>query len=194
MCSRRWWRFAFLALVLALVLAGCGKSLDRQVVDAIRTFDDLSLDEKQVEILTARESGDTILAEVRVTTAVRLVRREGKWELAEIRLGDRRWEKADHILTLLDEQRLETTKGRLRQLRQAMHRHLEQEGTVPQVETFTALVDVLYPGFLEEAVRLDAWSNPFIYEVNSVREYDLRSAGADGVDGTIDDVSVENVR
>ena len=190
MCSRRWWRFAF----LALVLAGCGKSLDRQVVDAIRTFDDLSLDEKQVEILTARESGDTILAEVRVTTAVRLVRREGKWELAEIRLGDRRWEKADHILTLLDEQRLETTKGRLRQLRQAMHRHLEQEGTVPQVETFTALVDVLYPGFLEEAVRLDAWSNPFIYEVNSVREYDLRSAGADGVDGTIDDVSVENVR
>ena len=174
--------------------ASCGKSLDRQVVDAIRTFDDLSLDEKQVEILTARESGDTILAEVRVTTAVRLVRSEGKWELAEIRLGDRRWEKADHILTVLDEQRRETTKDRLRQLRQAMHRHLESEGTVPQVETFTALVDILYPGFLEEAVRLDAWSNPFIYEVVSAREYDLRSAGADGLDGTIDDVSVENLR
>ena len=190
MCSRRWWCFGF----LVLSLANCGKSLDRQIADSVRTFDGLSLDEEQVEILTAQESGDTILAEVRVTTAVRLVRSEGKWELAEIRLGDRHWEKADHILTLLDEQRLETTKGRLRQIRQAMHRHLELEETVPQVETFPALVDVLYPGFLEKAVRLDAWSNPFIYEVISAREYDLRSTGADGVDGTIDDISLENLR
>ena len=190
MCSRRWWCFAF----LALVLAGCGKSLDRQVVDSIRVFDGLFLDEKQVEILSAQESGDTILAEVRVTTAVRLVRSKGKWKLAEIRLGDRRWEKADHIRTLLDEQRLETTKGRLRELRQAMQSHLESEGTVPQVDTFSALVDVLYPVFLGEAARLDAWSNPFIYKVVSARQYGLRSSGADGVEGTSDDISVENLR
>ncbi len=190
MCSRRWWRFAF----LALGLAACGKSLDQQVANSIRVFDGLSLDKKQVEILSAEESGDTILAQVRVTTAVRLVRNEGKWELAEIRLGDRRWEKADHILTLLDEQRLETTRGRLRQLRQAMESHLESEGTVPQVETFTALVDVLYPAFLKKAVRLDAWSNPFIYEVTSADQYGLRSSGADGVDGTMDDISMENLR
>ncbi len=190
MCSRRWWRFA----LLALGLAGCGKSFDQQVVDSIRVFDGLSLDKKQVEILSAKESGDTILAEVRVTTAVRLVRSEGKWELAEIRLGDRRWEKADHILALLDEQRLETTRGRLRQLRQAMQSHLESEGTVPQVETFTALVDVLYPVFLEEAVRLDAWSNPFVYEATSARQYGLRSSGADGVVGTADDISMESFR
>ena len=190
MCSRRWWRFAF----LVLGLAACGKSLDKQVADSVRVFDGLSLDQKQVEILSAEESGDTILAEIRVTTAVRLVRSEGKWELAEIRLGDRRWEKADHILTLLDEQRLETTRGLLRQLHQAMQSHLESEGTVPQVETFTALVDVLYPAFLEEAVRLDAWSNPFVYEVTSASQYGLRSPGADGVDGTTDDISVENLR
>ena len=190
MCSWRWWCFGF----LVLGLANCGKSLDRQIADSVRTFDGLSLDQEQVEILTAQESGDTILAEIRVTTAVRLVRSEGKWELADIRLGDRRWENVDHILTLLDEQRLETTKGRLRELRQAMHRHLDSEGTVPQVETFPALVDALYPGFLERAVRLDAWANPFIYEVISAREYDLRSAGPDGADGTMDDLSMEHLR
>ncbi len=179
--------------LLILSLANCGKGMDTRVANSVRNYDGLALDQEHVEILTAQESGDTILAEIRVTTAVRLVKREGKWELAEIRLGDRRWEKADHILTLLDEQRLETTKGRLHQLHQAMHRHLESEGTVPQVETFPALVDVLYPGFLEQAVRLDAWSNPFIYEVRSPRECDLRSAGADGVDGTIDDVSMETL-
>ena len=179
--------------LLVLGLAGCGKSLDRQVADSVRTFDGLSLDHERVEILSARESGDTILAEVRVTTAVRLVRTTGKWQLAEIRLGDRRWEKADHILTWLDEQRVETTRDQLRQLRQAMQSHLDAEGTVPQVETFAALVDVLYPVFLKEAVRLDAWSNPFLYEATSAREYGLRSSGADGIDGTTDDISMEDL-
>ena len=190
MCSRQSWCF----VILLLSLANCGKSLDQQVAKSVRTFDGLSLNQDQVEVLTAKRSGDSLLAEVRVTTAVRLVRREGKWEVAEIRLGDRRWEKADHILALLDEQRLETTKGRLLQLREAMHRYFETEGLVPQVETFTALVDVLYPGSLGQAVRLDAWSNPFLYEVLSTRDYDLRSSGADGVQGTMDDISLENLR
>ncbi len=188
--SRRLLWLCFGSLLLGLT--GCGKGLEVQAARAAGTFDGLSLEEDQVEVLGTRKSGDSILAEIRVTTAVRLVRKGGEWRIAEIRLGDRRWEKADHILAILHQERTETTLTRLGQLHRAVHRHLESEGTVPQVQTSTALVDALYPRFLAEAVRLDAWSNSFIYEPLSLRDYRLRSPGADGEAGTADDIAADS--
>ena len=161
------------------------------MAQSIRTFDGLSLEEERVEVLGGWESGDSIVAEIRVTTAVRLVRERGKWRMAEIRLGDRRWEKTDHILMLLDEQRIEATRTQLQQVNRVVHQHLESEGAVPQVVTLTARVNALYATFLETVVRFDAWSDSFLYEPLSLREYRLRSPGADGVAGMADDLSVE---
>ena len=179
--------------LLSLGLGACGKSLDRQVADSVRSLDGLALKEDQVEVVSTRESGDSLLAEVRVTTAVRLVKKKGKWEVDEIRLGDRRWERADHILALLDEERRQTTMGQLRQLHRAVQEHRKAKGSVPQVEEFAGLVDVLYPSFLNHPLRLDAWSNSFSYTVRSAGDYDLRSPGADGLRGTADDVVLEEL-
>ncbi len=161
------------------------------MVQAIPTFDGICLEEKRVEVLGAQESGDNVVAEIRVTTAVRLVREGGKWSMTEIRLGDRRWEKANQILILLDDQRVEATHTQLQQVNRVVHQPLASEGAVPQVVTLTTLVNALYPTFLETVVRLDPWSNSFIYEPLSLREYRLTSSGAEGVAGTTDDLSVE---
>lgn len=176
---------------LLLSMTNCGKKIDSQVVKAIQTFDGLSLKKEQIEILEIRELGDTIVAEIRVNTAVRLVKEKSKWRIAEIRLADRKWENADHILMLLEKQRKEATRIRLEELNQGVHRYIESEGKVPSVRTSRELVDSLYPEFVDNLVCLDAWSNPLIYKALSIREYRLISVGADGIQGTSDDISLE---
>jgi len=109
-------RYAILANVkrlgLFLILLGslgCGKSLERQVQEQIRTFDHASLSKQQVEVQNVKEIGDHAVAEVRITTAVRLVKKDGTWVIEEFRIGDRRWERAEHILAVINEERTETT-------------------------------------------------------------------------------------
>ena len=188
-------RYAILANVKSLGLflillgsLGCGKSLEKQVQEQIRTFDHASLSEQQVEVQNVKEIGDHAVAEVRITTAVRLVKKDGDWVIEEFRIGDRRWERAEHILAVINEQRTETTLQQLNLITEGIRRYADLNQQLPKASSFEELMDILSPQFHNQVVRIDAWSNPFSYQAIGADGYDLKSAGPDGDLGTPDDL------
>ncbi len=56
--------------------------MERQIQDQVRTFENASLSDRQVEVDNVREMGDHAVADVRITTAVRLIKKDGKWSVA----------------------------------------------------------------------------------------------------------------
>ena len=178
-------------LGLFLILLGsfaCGRSLERQIQDQVRTFDNASLADNQVEVENVREIGDHAVAEVQITTAVRLVKKDGKWVIEEFRIGDRRWERAEHILAVINEKRTGTTLQQMSLIREGIRRYADLNNQIPQVASFEELIDLLSPQFQSRIVRIDAWSNPFFYRALGVNDYVLSSAGPDGSLGTPDDL------
>jgi hypothetical protein len=178
-------------LVLLLSLQGCAKSLERQIQDQVRTLDHAALGKKQVVVRNVQRMGDAAVAEVQVSTAVKLSKRSGKWIIEEIRLGDRRWEKVEHILELIEEKRSESSRQQMIQISSGIQRYAARTGEIPQVSDFQELMNLLSPEYLHEVVRIDAWSNPFFYKAMGESRYDLRSAGRDGRLRTDDDLITE---
>ncbi len=175
-------------LIGTILLLSCGKSLDKQIQDQVRTTANAELDADAVEILSVRESGDQAIAEISVKTAVRM-RKEGKhWVLDEVRLGDRRWEKVDRSLEALEESRKAETLGQSDQIAHGIHKYVEVSGQVPQVRSYEELIDTLNPRYLPTVIRVDSWWKPFGYEPLGNAAYDLRSAGPDGKFHTDDDL------
>lgn len=178
-------------LMLLLVLAvSCGKSLEQQVQDQIRTAAGSSLDREAIEVTKIEGgTGNTALAEVSIHTAVRLERPNdsGEWTIKEVRVGDRKWEQWDRILEAINEDRKTETSTQLAALNEALERYSREQGSLPEVETFEELIDVISPRYLQTVIRIDAWWNPFRYE-RSGEQFRLRSAGPDGQFGTADDL------
>lgn len=177
-----------LLLLIALLPLACGKKLDQQLQESVRQFDGLELPRKQVEIVEVQESGDFAIAELRVSTAAKLRKENGRWVIDEIRLGDRRWEKAATILAALRTERENQTHQTMQRLAVGIEEYREKEGKPPAAESFEALVDLLAPDYLAEVIRLDAWARPFEYRLISAQQFELRSAGSDGVFQTEDDL------
>ena len=175
-----------------LLAAGCGKSTEKQVQELVAGIGGAELKKNQVEVTKIEGDGDFARAEITVRTAVKLRKENGRWVIDEIRLGDRRWEKAERILAALDLQRRKAALGQLEQIRQGIQRYRQQYSQVPQSEGFTALIDELSPHFLSRVIRIDPWSNPFQYRALGTDRYDLRSAGPDRRFETDDDVYLES--
>ncbi len=178
-----------LALLSALVFAGCAKNVNRQIKEAVAHFDNLDLSENEIEILSTQEIGGNAIAQVQIKTAVKLVKKNGQWVMDEVRIGDRRWEKADHIRAVLRSQRTETTRKRLQLIGEGIRRYVERQGALPQVSDFDGLVAVLTPEYLPEVIALDAWSNEYAYRRVSPHLVEVRSSGPDRLYGTEDDLT-----
>ena len=180
-----------LKLVVPLLLilsAGCGKNINKQVQDAVRNFDNLGLTDKEIEVLSTQEMSGNAIAELKIRTAVKLVKKQGIWVVDEVRIGDRRWEKAEHILAVINQKRAETTRNMLEAIGSGIDRYTAANGRLPQGPGFRELVSVLSPDYLGDPALLDAWANPFSYRLLGNADYEVRSAGADGRTGTPDDI------
>ena len=44
---------------------------------------------------------------------------------------------------------------------------------------------------MQPTTELDGWFNPYVFRTLSAKDYDLRSAGPDGIAQTSDDVTLE---
>lgn len=180
--------------IVLLVLAGslsCGKNLEQQIQQQVANFEHASLGEEQVQVTNIQTMGAQAVAEVQITTGVKLTKKQGKWEIEEFRIGDRRWEKASHILALINEQRTHTTLEQLALIDKGIRQFAASHNQVPQVAGFWELIDTLTPDFQGPVIRLDAWANPFHYQTSGGLGYDLRSAGPDEELGTDDDLRVQ---
>jgi len=180
-----------LGFCFTLVATGCGKNLDQQLKESIRNLDNAQLKNDEIEILEVQQTGDLAIAEVKIQTAFKLRRIGESWHLEEIRLGDRRWEKADVIIAAITRQREQTANLQLANIRSAIDNYRSSQGTLPEAEDFQQLIDLLSPLYLTQIIRLDPWSRSFSFQLISADSYDLRSAGADGQFQTGDDIKME---
>jgi hypothetical protein len=162
--------------------------VENQIRDQVRTFDGAALDDQQVEVTNIREMGDHATAEVLITTGVKMVKENGKWVIEEFRIGDRRWEKAEHILAVINEKRRATTLEQMNLMTEGIQRFAELNLQIPQVSSSEKLAALLFPRFQSQFTPVDAWTNPFFYRPRGDREYELRSLGPDGYFGTPDDL------
>ncbi len=175
-------------LLLLLLSASCGKNINKQVQDAVRNFDNLQLTDSEIEVLSTTEMSGNAVAEVKIRTALKLVKKQGHWVVDEVRIGDRRWEKADHIRAVINQKRAETTGDQADVVAAAIEQYAAENGRVPAAADFRALVATLSPRYLADPALLDAWSNPFSYRALNTEDFELRSAGADGRTWTPDDI------
>ncbi len=179
-----------LLLTLLVAVSACGKSAEKQIRDTARTLANADLPRQDIEVLDVRESGGFTIAEIKVKTALKFKKSGDELVLEEIRIGDRRWEKAAHLLRAIDEERSQTTHQLLEKIRTAVRAYQEDHGSMPAADDFESLIDLLSPNYLNPPVRLDGWSTPFVYERLPSGTFDLRSAGPDRQMGNADDIVV----
>ena len=150
-----------------------------------------------IEIRRIVSQTDTsAIAEATVTLAFQFRRDNpnAEWRIEAVRLGDRDWISLDELLAAINEGRRRTTTEGLNRLAEGVEKYRSMNGMLPAARDIVALTDTLYPAYMNMLVREDGWGNPIIYEVTGNTTYRLTSRGADGLQGTADDVVVENSR
>lgn len=94
--------------------------------------------------------------------------------------------------------KITAAKSQIASIALALNAYEVDNGYYPKTGALNALID--QPGdatnwrgpYLEKAVPLDPWNNPYVYEYpgkHTVNGFDLSSAGPDGRAGTDDDIN-----
>jgi type II secretion system (T2SS) protein G len=193
--SMRGTRWLPITLVLGL-LTGCGASRKLSEDTArskILELGLLELKDKQIQVQRIIHSGeDQAVAEVSLQLAFRLAKTKGKdWQVNAVRLGDRDWIGAQAFLAALNEVRARQTQQSLEQLQEGIRKYQAKRGALPAVSDIVKLTDLLFPEYMAEIVRYDAWSHEFKIKSAGDNALLLSSAGPDGVPGNADDIRLE---
>ena len=117
--------------------------------------------------------------------------KSGKWVVAEVRTGDRRWESLELIDTAVKKEKILRTAAGLTAIATALEAYRRERGAYVAADSGAALIDNLCPRYLGTVIRLDAWSREFDY-TGTAGAYTLKSRGPDGKAGTGDDIIMEN--
>ena len=114
---------------------------------------------------------------------------DGKWRVAEIRTGDRRWENVDMLVKALNAEKTARARAELESIATALESFRRERGFYVEAMTEAALIDNLNPRYLSRVVRIDPWHRPYEYE-GTRTSFVLRSDGPDEKPNTADDVTV----
>jgi len=95
------------------------------------------------------------------------------------------------FLAALTEVRTRQTQQSLEQLQEGIRKYQAKRGALPAVSDIVKLTDLLFPEYMAEVVRYDAWSHEFKINFVANSTLQLSSAGPDGVPGTADDIRLE---
>jgi len=145
-----------------------------------------------VRVKDISTSGNSAVVTAQVETAFRLVKDDkGKWRVAEIRTGDRRWEDLDTLMRALNVEKTARARAELESIATALESYHRERGSYLESKSSAALIDNLNPRYLARVIRIDPWHNPYEYEGERTT-FVLRSDGPDGKPNTADDVTVTN--
>lgn len=192
-------------LIIALALAGIfgGITLrtsaagDLSVKEArrlIARMAGIQLPSDAVRIKDVSSLGNSATVIAQVETAFRFDKSgDGKWRVAEIRTGDRRWEDVELLVKALNAEKTSRAQAELESIATALDSFRRERGAYPEAKTEAALIDRLNPRYLARVIRLDPWHQPYEYE-GTTSSFVLRSAGPDEKPNTPDDVSVTRGR
>ena len=181
-------RWFLLGMSLVLLCAGCaGKSKGaKMAVDLLRgsPFEPLS---RSIQFTDFNTVGASATAEGTVTTGFRFERRQGKWVLKEVRLGDREWESVQELQEALDTVRRRRSERDLQSIVASLENYRSRQGAYPAVSDFVSLVDKLHPNYLTRVVDRDGWGREYRIQ-GSQGKWTIISSGPDGKEGTPDDL------
>lgn len=148
----------------------------------------LPSDAVRVKEVSAMGNSATVVAQVE--TAFRFDKGgDGKWRIAEIRTGDRRWEDVDMLVKALNSEKSARARAELESIATALESFRRDRGFYVEAKTEAALIDMLNPRYLPRVIRVDPWHRPYEYE-GTRASYVLRSAGPDEKPNTADDVTI----
>jgi hypothetical protein len=150
----------------------------------------IELPSDAVRIKEISPMGNTAVVVADVETAFRLTRGDGgKWQVAEIRTGDRKWEDVDMLVRALNNEKTARARAEMETVATALKAFQRERGFYVVSDNIGALMDHLSPRYLTPVVRIDPWHQPYQYEGDR-SGFSLRSAGADGKPNTADDIVV----
>jgi Type II secretion system (T2SS), protein G len=148
----------------------------------------IQLPSDAVRIKDISSLGNSATVVAQIETAFRLVKGDdGKWRVAEIRTGDRRWEDLDMLVRALNVEKTQRARAELELIATALEAYRREHGSYVEAKNEGALIDRLSPRYLHDIIRVDPWHKPYEYE-GSRDSYILRSPGPDEKINTADDI------
>lgn len=154
----------------------------------------INLPSDAVRVKDVSAMGNSATVTAQVETAFRFEKdSNGKWRVAEIRTGDRRWEDVDSLMKALNAEKTSRARAELDSIATALEAFRRERGGFPEAKTGGSLIDTLNPRYLKRVIRIDPWHQPYAYE-GSRTSFVLRSAGPDEKANTADDVTVSSGR
>jgi hypothetical protein len=150
----------------------------------------ISLPSDAVRVKEVSAMGNSATVVAQVETAFRFDKGgDGKWRIAEIRTGDRRWEDVDLLVKALNAEKTSRARAELESIATALESYRREHGFYLESKTEAALIDSLNPRYLPSIIRVDPWHQPYQYE-GTRGSFVLRSSGPDEKPNTADDVVV----
>jgi hypothetical protein len=184
---------AVMALGTALVAGhsfAAGDLSPKQARQIIARMAGIQLPSDAVRIKDISTAGNSAVVVAQVETAFRLVKGDnGKWRVAEIRTGDRRWEDVEMLTKALNVEKTARARAELESIATALESYRRERGAYLESKSQAALIDSLNPRYLARIIRVDPWHKAYEYE-GSRSGYVLRSSGPDEKANTADDVTV----
>ncbi len=150
----------------------------------------LPSDAVRIKDISAMGSSATVTAQVE--TAFKFDKgTDGKWRVAEIRTGDRRWEDVEMLVKSLNAEKTARARAERESIATALESFHRERGFYLESKSEANLIDNLNPRFLPRIIRVDPWHQPYEYE-GTRTSFVLRSAGPDEKPNTADDVVVSH--
>lgn len=184
--------FQLLAAASILAVSGCGGArlshdeIRKQVADlGTSTLVPSSVSVRRV----VSQSGNRAIAETSVELAFQMERdsENSPWHITAVRLGDQNWVPVTELLEALNESRRKITLASLEKLSAGVAAYRQRNASLPAANDIKALADVLHPLYMKDLVLDDGWGRPILVET-ATAALRFRSLGADGVQGTPDDM------
>ena len=150
----------------------------------------IQLPSDAVRIKDVSAMGNSATVTAQVETAFKFDKgSDGKWRVAEIRTGDRRWEDVDMLVKAVNVEKAARARAELESIATALEAFRRERGSYLESKSEATLIDNLSPRFLKNIIRVDPWHQPYEYE-GTRTSFVLRSAGPDEKPNTADDVVV----
>lgn len=151
-----------------------------------------NLKKDQVTILDIKSGvGGDAIVEARLDTSFRLQAKDGHWDIAEVRFGDRQWESFELIEEGVRREKIRRTTLLLNSIANGLKAYKEDRGQYVDTNKISDLLDFLSPRYMRVPPSFDLWGEHIEYRGKPDR-YRLISAGPDRKQGTKDDIVLEN--
>lgn len=182
------------ALLVAHQTRAAGDLSAKEARRLIAHLAGIQLPSDAVRVKDVSSTGNSATVTAQVETAFRFEKDgKGKWRVAEIRTGDRRWEDVDSLVKALNAEKTSRARAELESIATALESFRRERGGYPESKTQAALIDSLNPRYLPRIIRTDPWHQPYEYE-GTRTSFVLRSAGPDEKANTADDVTISSGR